>query len=39
MSANAVVKEDFDLFSEKNGQPRLVVTTAVNDPFFCRSRS
>lgn len=34
LSANAVVREDFDLFSERNGQPWFVVTTIVEDPMY-----
>jgi hypothetical protein len=34
VSANAVVKEDFDLFTERNGQPWFVVTTIVEDPQY-----
>ncbi len=34
VSANAVVKEDFDLFTERNGQPWFVVTTIVEDPLY-----
>jgi hypothetical protein len=34
VSANAVVKEDFDLFTERTGQPWFVVTTIVEDPLY-----
>ena len=34
VSGNAVVKEDFDLFTERNGQPWFVVTTIVEDPVY-----
>ena len=34
VSANAVVKEDFDLFTERTGQPWFVVTTIVEDPGY-----
>jgi len=34
LSANAVVREDFDLFTERNGQPWFVVTTIVEDPTY-----
>lgn len=34
VSANAVVKEDFDLFTERNGQLWFVVTTIVDDPLY-----
>jgi hypothetical protein len=34
VSANAVVKEDFDLFAERSGQPWFVVTTIVEDPIY-----
>ncbi|HLK46998.1 MAG TPA: hypothetical protein VKT49_02625 [Bryobacteraceae bacterium] len=34
VSANAIVKEDFDLFTERNGQPWFVVTTIVEDPLY-----
>ncbi len=34
VSGNAVVKEDFDLFTERNGQPWFVVTTIVEDPLY-----
>jgi len=34
LSGNAVVKEDFDLFTERNGQPWFVVTTIVEDPMY-----
>jgi hypothetical protein len=34
VSGNAVVKEDFDLFTERNGQPWFVVTTIVEDPQY-----
>jgi hypothetical protein len=28
------VKEDFDYFTERNGQPWFVVTTIVEDPLY-----
>jgi len=34
VSGNVVVKEDFDLFTERNGQPWFVVTTIVEDPLY-----
>ena len=34
VSGNAVVKEDFDYFTERNGQPWFVVTTIVDDPIY-----
>ncbi|HUA17740.1 MAG TPA: hypothetical protein VMB25_03280 [Bryobacteraceae bacterium] len=34
VSANATLKEDFDLFTERSGQPWFVVTTIVNDPIY-----
>ena len=34
LSANATVHEDFDLFTERNGQPWFVVTTIVEDPMY-----
>ena len=34
VSGNATVKEDFDLFTERNGQPWFVVTTIVEDPLY-----
>jgi len=34
LSGNATVKEDFDLFSERTGQPWFVVTTIVEDPIY-----
>ena len=34
VSGNAVVKEDFDLFTERTGQPWFVVTTIVEDPVY-----
>jgi hypothetical protein len=34
VSGNAVVKEDFDYFAERNGQPWFVVTTIVDDPLY-----
>jgi hypothetical protein len=34
VSGNAVVKEDFDLFTERTGQPWFVVTTIVEDPLY-----
>ena len=34
VSANAVVKEDFDLFTERSGQPWFVVITIVEDPLY-----
>lgn len=34
VSANAVVKEEFDLFTERTGQPWFVVTTIVEDPLY-----
>jgi hypothetical protein len=34
VSGNAVVKEDFDLFAERTGQPWFVVTTIVDDPVY-----
>lgn len=34
VSANVVVKEDFNLFTERNGQPWFVVTTIVEDPLY-----
>lgn len=34
VSGNAIVKEDFDLFTERNGQPWFVVTTIVQDPLY-----
>ncbi len=34
VSGNAVVKEDFDLFTERTGQPWFVVTTIVEDPKY-----
>jgi hypothetical protein len=34
LSGSAVVKEDFDLFTERNGQPWFVVTTVVEDPTY-----
>ena len=34
VSANATVHEDFDLFTERNGQPWFVVTTIVQDPTY-----
>ena len=34
VSGNAIVKEDFDLFTERNGQPWFVVTTIVEDPLY-----
>ena len=34
LSGNATVKEDFDLFTERTGQPWFVVTTIVEDPMY-----
>jgi hypothetical protein len=34
VSGNAAVKEDFDLFLERSGQPWFVVTTIVEDPLY-----
>jgi len=34
VSGNAVVKEDFDLFTERTGQVWFVVTTIVEDPLY-----
>ena len=34
VSGNAVVKEDFDLFTERTGQPWFVVTTILEDPLY-----
>lgn len=34
VSGNVVVKEDFDLFTERTGQPWFVVTTIVEDPVY-----
>jgi len=34
VSGSAVVKEDFDLFTERTGQPWFVVTTIVEDPLY-----
>jgi hypothetical protein len=34
VSANAAVKEEFDLFTERTGQPWFVVTTIVEDPLY-----
>jgi hypothetical protein len=34
VSGNAVVKEDFDYFTERSGQPWFVVTTIVDDPIY-----
>ena len=34
VSGNAVVKEDFDVFAERSGQPWFVVTTIVEDPLY-----
>ena len=34
VSSNAVVKEDFDVFAERSGQPWFVVTTIVEDPVY-----
>jgi hypothetical protein len=34
VSGNAVVKEDFDLFTERDGHPWFVVTTIVEDPLY-----
>ena len=34
VSGNAMVKEDFDLFTERSGQPWFVVTTIVQDPLY-----
>jgi hypothetical protein len=34
VSGNAVVSEDFDLFTERTGQPWFVVTTIVQDPVY-----
>jgi hypothetical protein len=34
LSGNAVVKEDFDLFTERSGQPWFVVTTILEDPAY-----
>jgi len=34
VSGNAVVKEDLDVFTERNGQPWFVVTTIVDDPVY-----
>lgn len=34
VSGNAMVHEDFDLFTERNGQPWFVVTTIVQDPLY-----
>ena len=34
VSDNATVKEDFDLFTERSGQPWFVVTTIVEDPLY-----
>lgn len=34
VSANAVIREDFDLFTERTGQPWFVVTTIVEDPLY-----
>lgn len=34
VSGNAVVKEDFDLFTERTGQVWFVVTTIVDDPLY-----
>ncbi len=34
VSGDAIVKEDFDLFTERSGQPWFVVTTIVQDPLY-----
>jgi len=34
VSGNVVVKEDFDVFTERSGQPWFVVTTIVEDPLY-----
>jgi hypothetical protein len=34
VSGNAVVREDFDAFAERSGQPWFVVTTIVEDPLY-----
>jgi hypothetical protein len=34
LSGNAVVKEEFDLFTERSGQIWFVVTTIVEDPLY-----
>jgi len=34
VSANAVVKEEFDLFTERSGQPWFVVTTILEDSVY-----
>ena len=34
VSSNALVKEDFDVFAERTGQPWFVVTTIVEDPVY-----
>jgi hypothetical protein len=34
VSGNAVVKENYDVFTERSGQPWFVVTTIVEDPVY-----